>query len=195
MTPSDSKSMPNANDSPGPVPPASLAELFWGFFSIGARAFGGVLPWAHRVMVEERRWITPVDFAETVALCQFLPGPNIGNASIVLGRRWFGLAGAATAFLGLFAFPFFWVLGLAYLYADYANHPMVRAVIGGIGAADAGLFIGTAFKLGKPLARNPAALLVIVGCFLAVGVARVSLLIVLPVAAAFALAAAWRGKL
>ena len=36
-------------------PPRSLAELFLGFLSIGARSFGGVLPWAHRVMVEERR--------------------------------------------------------------------------------------------------------------------------------------------
>jgi chromate transporter len=177
------------------APPGSLGELFWGFFTIGARAFGGVLPWAHRVMVEERRWITPIDFAETVALCQFLPGPNIGNASIVLGRRWFGLAGASVAFLGLFAFPFVWVLGLAWLYADYANLPMVRAVIGGVGAAGAGLFIGTAFKLAKPLVKKPAALVVIAGCFLAVGVARVSLLIVLPVAVAFALTAAWRGKI
>lgn len=177
------------------APPRSLGELFWGFFTIGARAFGGVLPWAHRVMVEERRWITQADFAETVALCQFLPGPNIGNASIVLGRRWFGLAGATAAFMGLFAFPFFWVLGLAWLYADYANLPLVRAVIGGVGAAGAGLFIGTAFKLAKPLVKKPAALAVIVGCFLAVGVARVSLLIVLPVAVAIALAAAWRGKI
>lgn len=177
------------------TPPASLQELFTGFFMIGARAFGGVLPWAHRVMVEERRWITPTDFAETVALCQFLPGPNIGNASIVLGRRWFGLAGALVAFLGLFAFPFFWVLGLALLYADYATHPLARAVIGGVGVAGAGLFIGTGIKLAKPLVKKPAAVIVIVGCFLAVGIFRVSLLIVLPVALAFALAAAWKGKI
>ena len=69
------------------------------------------MPWAHRVMVEEQRWLAPADFAEVVALCQFLPGPNIGNASVVLGRRWFGLPGAVAAFLGLMALPFFWVLG------------------------------------------------------------------------------------
>lgn len=186
---------PRGPEAEGIAPPDSLGALFWGFFTIGARAFGGVLPWAHRVMVEEKRWITPVDFAETVALCQFLPGPNIGNASIVLGRRWFGLSGAVVAFLGLFAFPFFWVLGLAYLYADFATEPMVRAVIGGVGAAGAGLFIGTGFKLAKPLVKRPAALVVILGCFVAVGIFRVSLLIVLPVAVAFALAAAWRGKI
>jgi chromate transporter len=179
-------------NSETPTPPRSLGELFWGFFTIGSRAFGGVLPWAHRVMVEERHWITPKDFAETVALCQFLPGPNIGNASVVLGRRWFGLPGAIVAFLGLFAFPFCWVLALAHLYADYASHSTVRAVITGVGVAGAGLFIGTAVKLGKPFLRNPAALLIIAGCFIAVGVARVSLLIVLPCALAVALVAAHR---
>ena len=69
------------------TPPRSLGELFLGFLAIGARSFGGVLPWAYRTMVEERRWLTQADFAETIGLCQFLPGPNIGNASIVLGKR------------------------------------------------------------------------------------------------------------
>ena len=165
-------------------PPRSLAELFLGFLSIGARSFGGVLPWAHRVIVEERRWITPEDFAETVGLCQVLPGPNIGNAAILLGKRWFGLRGAAAAFLGLMALPFVWVLALAALYADFAGNPVVRAVVTGVGTAGAGLFIGTAIKLGRTLASKPAALAIVASVFLAIGIARVSLLVVLPVAAA-----------
>ncbi len=143
-------------------------------------------------MVEERRWLSEKDFAETVALCQFLPGPNIGNASIVLGRRWFGLPGAIMAFLGLFAFPFCWVLALAYLYADFAAHPLVRAAITGVGIAGAGLFIGTAMKLAKPFLRNPLALAIIAGCFLGAGVLRLSLLFVLPCALAMALFASHR---
>jgi len=173
-----------------PTPPKSLWELYWGFLSIGARSFGGVLPWAHRVMVEERRWLAPADFAEVLALCQFLPGPNVGNVSVVLGRRWFGLRGAVAAFLGLMALPYFWVLGLAFIYADFSSVPAVKSVITGVGIAGAGLFIGTAFRLGRPLARKPAALTVIAGCFLAAGLARVSILIVLPVAAVLALLAA-----
>jgi chromate transporter len=184
-----------SSEAAAPTPPRSLGELFWGFFLIGSRAFGGVLPWAYRVMVEERRWLSATDFAETIALCQFLPGPNIGNATIVLGRRWFGLPGAVAAFLGLFAFPFFWVIGLAYLYAGIATEPLARAIVVGVGAAGAGLFIGSGIKLGKPIVKKPAAILVIAGCFVAVGVARVSLFVVLPVALALALAAAWKGKL
>jgi len=169
-----------------------LWELYWGFLSIGARSFGGVLPWAHRVLVEEKRWLAPADYAEVLALCQFLPGPNIGNASVVLGRRWFGLPGAIAAFLGLMALPFFWVLGLAIVYADFSSVPAVKSVVTGVGIAGAGLFIGTACKLGKPFANRPAGLAVIAGCFLAVGLARVSILFALPLAAALAWFAARR---
>ena len=172
--------------------PAGLGELFVGFLSIGARAFGGVLPWAHRVLVEERRWLAPGDFAEVLTLCQFLPGPNVGNCAVVLGRRWFGLAGSVVAFLGLFALPFVWLLILAALYAEWVSHPAVKAVVTGVGTGGAGLFIGTAVKLGRPLARRPAAVVLIAACFLAVGVARISLLVVLPVAVPLALFAARR---
>jgi chromate transporter len=177
------------------APPRTLAELFLGFLSIGARSFGGVLPWAHRVMVEERRWMTPADFTETIGLCQFLPGPNIGNASIVLGTRWFGLAGSLVAFLGLMALPFVWVLALAALYLDLSSNATIRAVVTGVGAAGAGLFIGTAIKLGRTLATKPAAVVLVCAVFVAVGVGRVSLLIALPVAAGVAVLLARMNRL
>jgi chromate transporter len=178
------------------APPSTLRELFFGFLSIGARSFGGVMPWAHRVMVEERRWMNEADFAETIGLCQFLPGPNIGNASIVLGKRWFGVAGALVAFLGLFALPFVWVLVLFALYADFAaTNSTLRAVVTGVGAAGAGLFIGTAVKLGRALVRKPAAPALIAACFLAAAVGRLSLFLVLPISLAVALLCARKGWL
>jgi len=177
-------------------PPRSLSELFLGFLAIGARSFGGVMPWAHRVMVEERRWVTEADFAETIGLCQFLPGPNVGNASIVYGKRWFGLRGALVAFLGLFALPFVWVLTLFALYADFAaTNETLRAVVTGVGAAGAGMFIGTAIKLGRVLARRPAALALITACFLAAAIGRLSLFYVLPISLAVSIVCARKGWL
>jgi chromate transporter len=177
-------------------PPRSLSELFFGFLAIGARSFGGVMPWAHRVMVEERRWVTEADFAETIGLCQFLPGPNVGNASIVYGKRWFGLRGALVAFLGLFALPFVWVLTLFSLYADFAaTNETLRAVVTGVGAAGAGMFIGTAIKLGRVLARRPAALALIAACFLAAAIGRLSLFYVLPISLAVSIVCARKGWL
>jgi chromate transporter len=177
------------------TPPRNLGELFSGFLAIGARSFGGVMPWAYRTMVEERRWLTQADFAETIGLCQFMPGPNIGNASIVLGKRWFGVRGSAVAFLGLMALPFVWVMALGIVYLEWASHPVVRAVVTGVGATGAGLFMGTAFKLGRALVKKPAALALIAGCFLAVGIGRASMIYVMPFAAAIGVLFARRGWL
>jgi chromate transporter len=182
----------NVQEKMSVTPPRNLFELFTGFLAIGARSFGGVMPWAHRTMVEERRWLTQADFAETIGLCQFLPGPNIGNASIVLGKRWFGLSGAIVAFLGLMALPFIWVMALGILYAEYSFHPMVKAVVTGVGVSGAGLIIGTAVKLGRELVRQPVAIALVAACFATVGVARISMYFVLPVALAVALFASRR---
>jgi chromate transporter len=130
-----------------------------------------------------------------LALCQFLPGPNVGNVSIVLGRRWFGLRGAVVAFLGLMALPLAWVFGLALLYSDFSSHPEVRAVVTGVGIAGGGLFIGTALKLAKPLARKPWGLSLAIACFGVIALGRVSLFAVLPVAAVLGWIAARRGLL
>lgn len=172
------------------TPPKSLGDLFLGFLWIGARSFGGVLPWAYRTMVEERRWLSDADFTEVVGLCQFLPGPNIGNVSIVLGKRWFGLAGSIVAFLGLMALPFVWVLALFVLYTDFLANPMLTSIVTGVGAAGAGLFIGTAVKLGRALMKKPVALVIVAACFLCVAIGRISLLAVVPVGLALALLAA-----
>jgi chromate transporter len=169
------------------TPPHTLGELFLGFLSIGARSFGGVLPSAHYVMVEQRHWLTPEDFTETIGLCQMLPGPNIGNAAIVLGKRWFGLRGAIVAFLGLFALPYLWMLALALLYTRWAARPLVSAIVAGIGASAAGLFMATAVKLGRPVARKPAAVALMAGCFAAVAIGRVPLVVVMPIAVLAAL--------
>src|SRR2546425_8587406 len=168
--------------TPITTPPRSLAELFLGFLSVGARSFGGVLPAAHYVMVERRHWLTPADFTETIGLCQALPGPNVGNAAIVLGKRWFGLRGAIVAFLGLFALPYLWVLALALVYTHWATRPLVSAVVTGVGASAAGLLVAPAVKLGRPIARKPAAVALMAGCLVAGALGRVPLPLVVPIA-------------
>jgi len=177
------------------APPRSLLALYLGFLSIGARSFGGVLPWAHRVLVEEKRWIAPADFSEVLALCQFLPGPNVGNVSVVLGRRWFGARGAVVAFLGLMVLPLVWVFALGVLYAGYAGVPVVKAVVTGVGIAGGGLFIGTALKLARPIARRPWGVALGLACFAALAIGRVSLFAVLPVALVAGWLAARSGRL
>src|SRR6516164_11283448 len=56
--------------------------------------FGGVLAWARRILVEQRRWLTANQFNETFALCAFLPGGNIVNICVIFGTRTRGPVGA-----------------------------------------------------------------------------------------------------
>ena len=72
-----------------------LIDLFLAFLQISLSGFGGAINWAHRALVDQRRWMSDEDFTETLSLCQFLPGPNVGNVSIYVGSRLGGPAGAA----------------------------------------------------------------------------------------------------
>ena len=65
----------------------SIVELLVAFAIIALSGFGGVLYWSRRMMVEQRKWMTAEEFNEAYALCNFLPGPNIVNFSVVFGRR------------------------------------------------------------------------------------------------------------
>ena len=76
----------------GPSVAVSRTDLFVGFLKVGLSGFGGVLPFARRMLVEQRRWLTEREFIEVLSLSQFLPGPNIVNVSIIVGSR-FAAAG------------------------------------------------------------------------------------------------------
>jgi chromate transporter len=57
----------------------TTGALFRGFLALGLMGFGGVLPLARRMLVEERRWLSGAEFADLLGLCQFLPGGNVIN--------------------------------------------------------------------------------------------------------------------
>jgi chromate transporter len=137
----------------GPAPsdqvarPASLTELFLVFSGLALRGFGGVLPWAQRVLVEERRWLTREEFLETLAFGQLLPGPNVCNVAIMVGDRWFGWRGSVVALGGMIAAPLVLVLVAISLYNRSAEWPLLRHALAGMGAVAGGLFMATAVKL------------------------------------------------
>jgi chromate transporter len=133
-----------------PEPPTVWA-LFLGFLSIGIIGFGGVLPWARRMMVEQRGWLTPAEFTDLLGLCQFLPGPNIVNLAVALGSRFRGLPGAVAAVTGLVSLPMVVVIALGAAYGAWRDHPVVDAAAAGLAAAASGLVVATALKIAAPL--------------------------------------------
>lgn len=125
-----------------------LKALFLGFSKIGLSGFGGVLPFARRLLVEEREWLSAEEFNTLLGLCQFLPGPNVINLSVVVGARYRGVAGSVAAVAGLMGGPLLIALGLALLYDHYGSLPVVQGMLRGIAAVGCGLLFATAIRMG-----------------------------------------------
>jgi chromate transporter len=126
-----------------------------GFFTVGICGFGGVLPWARRMVVEQRRWMTAAEFTDVLGLCQFLPGPNIINVSVALGARFHGPFGSLVAFTGLMAAPMAIVLALAAIHERFAEVPVVQHAFAGLAAAASALVLSMALKIAAPLRSRP----------------------------------------
>lgn len=173
------------------VAPTKL-RLYVGFFKIGAFAFGGVGPWARRVIVEEERWLTEREYAELLGLGQVLPGPNVGNVSIFIGDRFHGLVGSILALAGLMSGPLVTLLVMAQLYDQFGAIPAIDGAISGVAAAAAGLFLGTALKMAERLKLSLPALAVLGAAFVAIGLFRWPLTTVVLALAPISIALAWR---
>ena len=78
-----------------------MIEVFKIFLKLGLTSFGG--PIAHlsyfrSELVQKRRWLSEAQFAQLLALCQFLPGPASSQLGFSLGLIRAGFLGAIAAF-------------------------------------------------------------------------------------------------
>ena len=172
-------------------PPTSVADLFFTFTRLALHGFGGVLPWAQRVVVEERRWLTYEEFVEMLAFAQLLPGPNVCNLAMMIGDRYFGWRGSVASLAGMLVFPALLVLTLALVHHQFAQIPWVQRSVAGMAAVAAGLLIATGVKLAYSLASSWRWLGFGVAAFAGVAVMRWPLLWVLAALAPLAVGLAW----
>jgi len=162
--------------APGPSAPAavvaqnpSLTELFRAFVAVSLSGFGGALPWARRMIVDKRCWMTAEEFNEAFSLSQFLPGPNVINFSIIFGSRFGGGVGAAVALAGLLGPPLVIITVLAALYARFGDIATLGRILAGIASAASGLLIAIVAKMAAPIFRKrwdfgpPVAILAFIG--------------------------------
>ena len=175
-----------------------LSELFRAFVIVSISGFGGALPWARRMIVEQRRWMTAEEFNEAFALSQFLPGPNVVNFSVVFGSRFGGAPGAAVAFAGLMGPPLIIVTILAVLYARFGDIEALGRILAGITAAATGLLmqwllIAVVAKMATPLFRKrwDWAPLIAIAAFVGVAIMQWPLPLVFVVLAPVSVACAW----
>jgi chromate transporter len=168
MVPAGSSAPPSIKSSP------TLPQVFAAFALISLSGFGGVLAWSRRMLVEQRHWMTAEEFNASYALCQFLPGPNVVNLSVIFGARIRGALGSMVALLGLIGPPFIIISVIGFAYARFGEIAVLQRMLIGVAAAAAGLVLGTCAKMARPLFRDRLGLAPTVGLatFVAIGVIR-----------------------
>lgn len=123
--------------------------MFVAFSKTGLSGFGGVMPFAYRMLVERRRWLTDREFAQTLAMAQILPGATICNLAVMVGWRFGRLTGAVAATTGVIVAPMMLVIAIGLTYAAVADHPAVQHALAGMSAVAAGLVLATAIKMAR----------------------------------------------
>ncbi|NJM36028.1 MAG: chromate efflux transporter [Rhodomicrobium sp.] len=120
----------------GDAPAFSEALRSWA--KIGLLSFGGPtaqIALMHRVIVEEKKWLSEQHYLNALSFCMLLPGPEAMQLATYVGWRLHGLIGGLAAGL-LFVLPgALVVLGLSVIYAAFGQVPFVEAVFFGIKAA------------------------------------------------------------
>jgi chromate transporter len=155
-----------------------------------------VLYWSRRMLVEQRKWMTPAEFNDAYALCQILPGPTIVNLSVVFGRSIRGLRGAAVALIGLIGPGMAIVIFFGFLYALFGTIEALQRMLTGVAAAAAGLVISMTGKMAEPLfeEKNWLMYAMVVTVFVTIGLLRWPIWWVLLVLIPLSIAIAWRAE-
>lgn len=157
----------------------TLGALFIGFLTVSLCSFGGGLVWARRIVVEQQQWMDEREFAETLTLCQFMPGPNIVGITVCVGSKHRRSIGAIAAVAGFVLIPWSVGMSLGGLCLHYAHLAVIRNIIGGLSATAAGLLIATGIRLLVPHRSGRTALLFAALAFASIVILKLPLLVVL----------------
>ena len=150
-------------------PSFAEALALWG--RIGLLSFGGPagqIALMHRLLVDERRWISEQRFLHALNFCMLLPGPEAMQLATYVGWRLHGTVGGLAAGL-LFVLPgAFIVLGLTIGYAYYGNVPLVEAAFVGVKAAVLVIVIEALLRVAKRALRGPYDVAIAAAAFVAI---------------------------
>lgn len=145
-------------------------DLFRTFGHIGLMSFGGPaaqIALMHRVLVDDRKWLTEKEYLSALSFCMLLPGPEAMQLATWSGWRLRGTLGGLVAGL-LFVIPgAAVVLALAMTYAAYGQVPLMQALFMGVQAAVAVIVIEALLRVSKRALKGRAAHVIATLAFLA----------------------------
>lgn len=172
----------------------SVRELFRVFLHIGLLSFGGPaaqIALMHRVLVDDRKWMSEDDFLRALSFCMLLPGPEAMQLATYAGWKLRGTAGGLIAG-GLFVGPgAVVVLILAILYALHGEAPVAQALLLGVKAAVTAIVLQALVRLGRRALRGKSDLLIAGLAFAALALFNTPFPLLIAGAALFGW---WRGR-
>ena len=159
-------SMPSAAR---PLP--SFADAFWVWLKVAALSFGGPagqIAVMHRILVEEKRWISESRFLHALNYCMLLPGPEAQQLATYIGWLMHRTAGGIMAG-GLFVLPgMIAIMALSYIYAAFGSVPLFVALFFGLKAAVLAIVLEAVVRIGKRALKNNVMLALAAAAFIGI---------------------------
>jgi chromate transporter len=149
----------------------SFREAFWVWLRVALLSFGGPagqIAVMHRILVEEKRWISESRFLHALNYCMLLPGPEAQQLATYVGWLMHRTLGGILAG-GLFIVPgIIAIMALSYIYAAYGNVPFVVALFFGLKAAVLAIVLEAVVRIGKRALKNNELLLLAAAAFIGI---------------------------
>ncbi len=140
-----------------PAHGVSLAEALRVWLRIALLSFGGPagqIAVMHRILVEEKRWISEGRFLHALNYCMLLPGPEAQQLATYVGWLMHRTLGGLMAG-GLFILPgVISIMALSYVYAAYGKVGIVAALFFGLKAAVLAIVLEAVVRVGKRALKN-----------------------------------------
>jgi chromate transporter len=149
----------------------SFGEAFRVWLRIALLSFGGPagqIAVMHRILVEEKNWVSESRFLHALNYCMLLPGPEAQQLATYIGWLLHRTAGGIMAG-GLFILPgVISIMGLSYVYAAFGNVGIIEALFFGLKAAVLAIVIQAVFRVGKRALRNRIMIALAASAFIAI---------------------------
>ena len=137
---------------------------------IAALSFGGPagqIAVMHRVLVEEKRWISENRFLHALNFCTLLPGPEAQQLATYIGWLMHGTRGGLVAG-GLFVFPgLVAIMALSWIYALCGQVAIVEGLFFGLKAAVLAIVLQAVLRIGRRALHGPVMIGLAVAAFAA----------------------------
>lgn len=158
--------------------------LFLATFQLSACTFGGgfvIIPLMRRKFVEQLGWIGEQEMLDLTAIAQSSPGAIAVNASILVGYRVAGIAGALLTVLGTILPPLIIISVISMFYAAFRENAVVNMVMTGMLAGVAAVICDVVINMGWSIIKMKRLLPlgVMLGAFVAVYFFDVNIILVI----------------